>query len=277
MSSRAQVLNLRYFDSGGYGDLYLGQLRSNGGRVIVKFLREYRDRHARQAFDREVQILRRRLRGLVPVLSSDTNAQRPYYVMPYMAGGKLSNYAGRLSDEQLHAVARDLARILSNFHDSVGTHGDFKPANVLVAEDGKLNVADPSGNGFGCTMLFSQGVRGTPAYWAPEVSVKGISRAGDVHSYGATLYELVTGRIPREGQRLNPASEGYAVAPRIQEVIVCCCQDEADARPTMQEVVQMLEGTSWREIQDARKRTQDFLKGLGVIGAIVLGIAALIG
>ena len=217
------------------------------------------------------------MRGLVPILFSNTRAERPYYVMPYMSGGQLSGYAGRLSGQQLHSVALDLARILGNFHMSVGTHGDFKPANVLVSQDGKLNVADPSGNGLGCTMLFSQGVGGTPAYWAPEVSARGISRAADVYSYGATLYELVTWQRPRGGQRFEATSRQQAAAPKLWEIIVCCCQTDPKARPTMQEVVQMLEGASWADIQAARARVAEFLKGVGVVAGIALGIMALAG
>jgi len=277
MSSQVQVLNLRYFSSGGYGDLYLGQLSNNGAAVIVKFLREYKDRYTRQAFAREAGILRRRVRGLVPILFSNTHTERPFYVMPYMSGGQLSGYAGRLSGQQLHSVALDLARILGNFHMSVGTHGDFKPANVLVSPDGILNVADPSGNGLGCTMLFSQGVGGTPAYWAPEVSTRGISRAADVYSYGATLYELVTGQTPREGQGFGPTAWQQAMAPKLWEIIVCCCQPDPKARPTMEEVVQMVGGASWADIQAARARSAEFLKGVGVVAGIVLGIIALAG
>lgn len=277
MNSQVPVLNLRYFSSGGYGDLYLGQLSNNGVTVIVKFLREYKDRYTRQAFAREAGILGRRVRGLVPVLFSNTHTERPYYVMPYMSGGQLSRYAGRLSGQQLHSVALDLARILGNFHMSVGTHGDFKPANILVSPDGKLNVADPSGNGLGCTMLFSQGVAGTPGYWAPEVSTRGISRAADVYSYGATLYELVTGQAPREGQRFEPTPRQQAKAPKLWEIIACCCQTDSKARPTMQEVVQMLEGASWADIQAARARAAEFLKGVGLVAGIALGIIALAG
>src|ERR1700687_203990 len=260
MGSQAFVMNLRYLDRGGYGDLYVGNLSSNGMAVVVKFLREYKDPSARQTFAREVQILSRRLRGLVPLLSWNTSAERPYYLMPFLAGGQLSKYAGQLTEQQLHHVALELAHTLANFHGAVGPHGDFKPANILVSEDGKLNVADPSGNGLGCSIFFSQGVRGTPAYWAPEAATKGISRAGDVYSYGATLSE--------------PVAEGYADPPKILELISCCCEADANSRPTMQQVVRILEGASWADILEERKRGEGLLKLLGLIGGAALLIRA---
>ena len=152
----------------------------------------------------------------------------------------------------------------------VGTHGDFKPANILVSPDGKLNVADPSGNGLGCTVLFSQGVIGTPGYWAPEIGAKGISRAGDVYSFGATLYELLTGRPPREGCRPDATAEQFTHAPKIRELIDLCCQAAPGARPTMREVVRMFEGASWAEITEVRKRKEDLLKVLGVASGIAV-------
>lgn len=221
MSSQALVLNLQYLASGGYGDLYVGNLSNSGMTVVVKFLREYKDHHARQVFDREIQILRRRLRGIVPLLSWNTGVERPYYLMPYLTGGHLSRYAGRLPESQLYEVALDLARTLANFHFSVGTHGDFKPPNILVSEDGRLHVADPAGNGFGCTILFSQGVRGTPAYWAPEVVVK-VSLALGTYTRMAPRYTsyLQGGRHGRERDQTQlrraasslPRSENSSIA-----------------------------------------------------------------
>lgn len=276
MSSQPLVLNLKYLASGGYGDLFTGNLSSNGTTVVVKFLREYKDLHARQVFSREIQILKRRLRGFVPLLSWNIDAEQPYYLMPYLAGGQLSRYAGQLTDDQLSAIASDLARTLATFHAFVGTHGDFKPGNILVADDGTLNVADPAGNGFGCTMLFSQGVRGTPGYWAPEVAIKGISRAGDVYSYGATLYELLTGRPPQVSTPPDPTAEGYINARNIREVIGYCCQSEASSHPTMQDIIRILEGTPWAEILHERKRAKDFLKMCGFIGGAAVVLRALV-
>jgi serine/threonine-protein kinase len=161
--------------------LFIGQRDDNGSNVVVKYLREYRVDHARRAFKREVRILQRKLRGVVPLLFANADADRPYYVMPYLGGGTLTQYAGRLNDHQLQIIAVELAGILANLHAALEAHGDVKPDNVLVTHDGRLQVADPLGNGTVFTMLFSENHGGTPGYWAPEVRVGGsISRAGDV-------------------------------------------------------------------------------------------------
>lgn len=268
MRPECPVVNLRPFDAGGNGDLYLAQWRTNGVAVVVKVLREFADPHARKAFSQQVWILRRNVRGVVQLLFADTEAERPYYVMPYLGGGQLSRYAGNLDANRTYAVVLDLARTLANFHATVGSHGDYKPANLLVSCEGELKVADPAGNGFGCTMFLPQNPGGTAGYWAPEVAARGISREGDVYSFGATVYELVSGEPPRDGQRFKPTERQERAAPKLWEVIRCCCQANPKVRPTMVEVVRMLEGASWGEIQEARRRTEGLLKVIGVAAGI---------
>ena len=161
-------------------------------------------------------------------------------------------------DGQLHAVAMEIATTLATLHATNIAHGDIKPDNILITHDGHLRVADPLGNGVGCTMLFSHNRGGTPGYWAPEVCAGApISCPADVYSYGALLYELLTGRKPKDGQKFDPVSEGYVNAPIVVQVIVACCCNIPAARPTMEEVLRILRGEQWADIQAERKKRQD--------------------
>jgi len=269
------ILNLRPLGAGGNGDLYLGRRSDTGEYVVVKYLREHHLPHARKAFAREIRILGRQLQGLVPLLSSDLVSGRPYYVMPYLPGGPLTQYAGRLLDGQLHAVALEIATTLATVHTANISHGDIKPDNILVTHDGHLQVADPLGNGVGCTVLFSQNRGGTPGYWAPEVCAGApISCPADVYSYGALLYELLTGRKPQDGQKFDPVSEGYVNARTVVQVIVACSCNVPAARPTMQEVVRILRGEQWADIQADRKKRQEQVAAVCLFGTLAaLGIA----
>ena len=268
-----QVQIIRPLTSGGNGDLYIGRRNDNGELVVIKYLREYQSTHARQAFAREVRVLARGLPGLVQMLAANINADVPFYVMPYVTGGSLSTHAGRLTDNQLLTVAAEVGFTLASLHSAHIAHGDIKPDNVLVTHDGRLKVADPLGNGVGCTVLFSQHHGGTPGYWAPEVSAGAeISCAGDVYSYGALLYELLTGRKPQDGQRLATFLGGYA--PKIEEIIDACCQVMPDARPSIQEVLRIVRGERWVDIQAARKQNREFWTATAcVIGAVLVGAA----
>ena len=188
-------------------------------------------------------------------------------------GGSLTRYAGRLNDSQLHTIATEVAHSLVAVLAAFDAHGDIKPDNVLLSQDGQLQVADPLGNGANCTVLFAQNHGGAPGYWAPEIHAGGpISSAGDVYSYGAMLYQLLIGRRPQDGQRLDPTSEGYMNAPKIREIVGACCHFNPNARPSMQEVLRMLRGEQWADIQAARKQVQQL-----VAVACFIGIVALVG
>jgi len=270
-----QVVNLRQLGSGGNGDVSIGHRSDTGEYVAVKFLRDWRLQHAREGFEREVRVLARGVPGLVPLLAWDLTAQPPFYVMPYLEGGALTPYAGKLTDNQLQNVAVQLARTLANLHAAYEVDGDFKPDNVLVTQNGQVQVGDPLGNGTVFTMLFAKNRGGTPGYWAPEIRGGGsISRTGDSYSYGATLYHLLTGRRRLDGQPLDTSSEGYRNAPKIREAIAACCQLDPNARPTMQEVLRVLNGEQWADIQIERKQRQQLVAVVCVfVGLLLVGHA----
>jgi serine/threonine protein kinase len=279
VSTQIEAINLRPLSSGGRGDLFVGQLRDNGTPVVVKFLRESHLPHERHAFLREIKILTLGLAGMIRVFASVTSAERPYYIMEYLPAGCLTRYAGRLSEHQLLSVAMSLAETLANFHRFAGGHGDLKPDNILVSQDGLLKLGDPLGNGplgAGFSVLFSPDRGGTEGYWAPEIKTGAkVSPAADSYSFAATLFHLATGRRPIDGQNLDPTAHGFTGPEWLRELIVFCSQTDPKRRPSMNEVIQALKGKSWQAIyQD--KRQQQILSGLIVCGLALVGSALLL-
>ncbi len=267
-----QVVNLRQLYSGGNGDLFVGQRSDTHENVVVKFLRDFHLEGARRYFAREVRILRRGFSGVVPLLHADLDGPRPYYVMPYLPGGALTRWAGKLNEGQLRGVARAVAGTLARLHAAGIAHGDVKPDNILLSQDGQLQLADPLGNGWGCTVIFAVNRGGTPGYWAPEVAGGGsISKPGDVYSYGATLYHLATGHRPEDGRRLTLDEHSYVAPAEVREAIAVCCQANAQARPGMPDVLRILRGELWADIQAMRTK--------GVLGALIAAglVAVLLG
>lgn len=261
------VTDLQPLGSGGAGDVYLGRRSDTGERVVIKYLRECHLVDARRRFAREVRILRKKRRGLVPLLFADTAGPRPYYVMPYLPKGTLTALAGRLSDGQLRTVAFEVASALADLHAENIAHGDVKPDNILLSDDGHLQIGDPLGNGLGCTVLFADSRGGTPGYWGPEIRAGGqISSAGDVYSFGATLFHLAAGVCPRDGELLTIPPE-HAVSSRLRELVSLCCQSAPNARPTMADVLRMLKGVPWTTIQ-AERRTGKIL--FAIVGAVAI-------
>lgn len=262
----ADFANIQPLNAGSYGDIYLAFHVATGQQVVIKYLRDGHIDSVKRAFRREVKILSRQLPGIVELLASDLNANPPYYVMPYLRG-PLTAYAGRLNSDQLRAVATELATALASLHGQYISHGDIKPDNILVSWDGHLRVADPLGNGFGCTAFFSQNHGGTPGYWAPEVRRGAeINVMGDAYSLGATLYELATGQRPQDGLALQP---GPWVDSKIREIVLACCNQTPTLRPNMTEVIRLLRGESWSAIQERKRQN---LIGLCVVGVAIGGL-----
>jgi serine/threonine protein kinase len=260
------AINLHPWGSGGYGDLQSGWCPELGIPVVVKRLRDHRPA-ARKAFEREIRIHSKDRPGCIRNLFWNLRSTPPWYAMPLMSGGPLTRWAGMLSPDRLHNVALELARTVSQLHSDFITHGDFKPDNILVGDNGHLNVADPLGSGIGCTFLFSENSGGTKGYWAPEVAQGGpISQAADVFSYGATLYHMVTGTAPIDGQNLDPVANGYAVSAVLREVIVNCCQPDPALRPSMGDVIRMLRGERLANIRAQRRETVQIV----VLGSIAI-------
>ena len=275
MSNQIEAINLRPYSSGGRADVFLGNLRNNGTPVIVKFVRDSHLPKVRQAFLREIDIMSLQIDGMVSFIAANKTAERPFYIMEFLPGGTLAGYASRLGEPQLHAVAMWLAKTLSGFHFKAGAHGDLKPLNILVTQDGHLKLGDPLGNGIGLSVFFSPDKGGTEGYRAPEVVMGAApSLRSDTYSFAATFYHLVTGHAPVDGQNLDPAAYGFACPEWLRQLIILCSQPDPDSRPSINEILKALQGESWTSIY-AQRQKDTAIAGIVVLGIATLGLAAL--
>lgn len=260
-------------DSGGQGDVFLGRRSDTGEQVVVKVLRDAHIAKNRKSFEREIKLLNQGLRGVMPVLGFNLNTPTPFYVMPYFAGGSLEKWVGRLTAAQVRGVGLQLASIVGDIHKTGFIHGDIKPANLLPVQGGGLIVADPMGNGYGCTLCFSENVGGTPGYCPPEMGRGGtISAAGDVYSFGATLFHLFTGQRPSQHPPLEPSLIGQINDSLIREVIANCCRPASNERPTMERVRVALRDAESRVVDlNPTPWQQAIAAGLFIGGALLVG------
>ena len=278
MMEKPTFERIRLLNSGGRGDVYLGYIRSLNLFVAAKYLREWQIPQQRQAFFREIDTLRKQIPGMIRLLGFDKQANPPYYVMEYLPGGTLSQHAGRLYVHQLPSIAIALAKILADFHEKCGPHGDYKPDNILIAKNGQLRLGDPAGNGFGFSVLFAPARGGTPGYWAPEIRANArVSIQSDIFSFAATLFHLVTGQRPVDHQDFDPWRYGYHCHDALREAILLGTQSNPKSRPTLQQIIRLLGGESWETIQSSQKLQEEQRRnavGVAVAAGSLLALLA---
>ena len=189
--------------SGGMGQVFLGM--SAGGRPIaVKIIRTElaTDPEFRARFRREVAAAQK-VSGLFTalVVDADLDSPTPWLATAYVAGPSLTEAVrdhGPLPVCTVLALAAGLAESLSAIHAAGVVHGDLKPSNVLLAEDGPRVIdfgisqaAEASAASVPNLMI------GSPGYMSPEqVLGAEISPASDMFSLGAVLTFAATGQGP---------------------------------------------------------------------------------
>ncbi len=189
--------------SGGMGRVFLAM--SAGGRpVAVKIIRAElaADPDFRSRFSREVSAARR-VNGLFTalVVDADVDAQVPWLATAYVAGPSLAETVkdhGPLSAKSVLALAAGLAEGLNAIHAAGVVHGDLKPSNVLLAEDGPRVIDFGISHAAETAPLTHPGlVMGSPGFMSPEQALgKKVGPRSDVFSLGTVLAYSASGERP---------------------------------------------------------------------------------
>ena len=129
-----------------------------------------------------------------------------YLTMEYVEGEDLKGFirrAGHITTSKAIDIAAQISEGLSEAHRLGVIHRDLKPQNVMIDSDGNVRIMD-----FGLArFVASEGVTGsgvmlgTPEYMSPEqVELKEVDARSDLYSLGVIMFEMVTGRVPFEGE-----------------------------------------------------------------------------
>ena len=129
-----------------------------------------------------------------------------YIVMEYIEGKTLKQLIrekGRMNPHHAAEIAQQICKALVHAHKNHIVHRDIKPHNILVTKDGTAKVTD-----FGIaravtssTVTNTGSVIGSVHYFSPEQARGGyIDEKSDLYSLGIVLYEMVTGKVPFEGE-----------------------------------------------------------------------------
>ncbi len=149
--------------------------------------------------------------NIIRIVTVCTDPKNPYFVMEFFPAGSLKLRIMRKQfdfiNEHVHGILKKMATGLAYMNASGWVHRDVKPDNILVNAAGEVRIIDfalarriekPSLLG----KLFRKrgAVQGTYSYMSPE-QIRGLPLDGraDIYSFGASAYELVTGRPPFSG------------------------------------------------------------------------------
>jgi serine/threonine protein kinase len=176
-----------------------------GRTVAIKtFLHGFGSGDLQKQFLREAQIVGRLTHpyivGLYDIGANEDGV--PYLVMEYVEGKTLEKTLdnGPLPLERAAVWGADLASALSRAHQCKIIHGDVKPANILVTNEGQVKLGDFGIARFATQVSGSGSVLGTPAYLSPEQILGGKQDTrSDLFSLGIILYQMTTGVRPFDG------------------------------------------------------------------------------
>ena len=207
---------------GGMADVHSALDESTGALVAVKVFRDplLAGLEGEVRFGEVSALAGLRHPGLVELLDVGEDQGRPFCVMTLVDGPTLATRLerGQMPLEAVARVGSDLAATLAYVHGRGIVHRDVKPANVILAGDGRARLAD-----FGIAQLVdatrvtrSGFAVGTAAYLAPEqVNGGRISPAVDLYALGLLLLECLTGRREYDGPVLEAALARLHRRPRI--------------------------------------------------------------
>lgn len=243
---------IRELGRGGMGTVLLARNSISGELVAVKTLRaEFASNpQAQERFNAEARHLRAlRHPNIVPVLGWPESERVSYYVMPYCERGSLARLRGKpLGRDEVLGIAEPVAAALDHAHKQGVFHGDLKPGNILLGNEGQVYLAD---FGLARDMANPAPVKpgqdhceGTMPYISPAVAAGEVEDTRrDVYGLGALMYEMLTGRPPYQGSNSESirAEIRAGPPPRVLEV-----NPKADP-----ELVQV---TEWAMAREQRRR-----------------------
>jgi tetratricopeptide (TPR) repeat protein/tRNA A-37 threonylcarbamoyl transferase component Bud32 len=293
---------------GGMGKVYRVLDKELKEEVALKLIRPEiaKDEKTIERFKNELKFARKishRNIGRMYELMEDKGTH--FITMQYVSGQDLRGLirqTGQLTTGKAISIAKEICEGLIEAHHQGVIHRDLKPSNIIIDKDGNARILD-----FGIARsverkgITGAGVMiGTPEYMSPEqVEGKETDQRSDIYSLGVILYEMVTGRVPFEGDTpftvgvkhkseipKDPKELNEQISGDLSNVILKCLEKDKDkryqsAQEVRSELVNIADGipTTERVIPDKKPLTSREITvtfGLKKLFVPVLVVVALI-
>lgn len=241
---------LEKIGSGGMSVVYKARCHTLDRLVAIKVLKEEFafDENFVSKFKMEAQSAARLSHpNIVSVYDVVDENVYHYIVMELIEGITLKNYIekkGYLESKEAIGIALQVAQGMAAAHEQHIIHRDIKPQNIIISRDGKVKVAD-----FGIARAVSSQTMNATAvgsvhYISPEQARGGYcDERSDIYSFGITMYEMITGRVPFEGDNTvtvalahleDPVTPPSQYVPEmshaLEQIILKCTQKRPDRR-----------------------------------------------
>jgi len=300
---------------GGMGKVYKAHDTEIKEKVALKLLKPQiaADEKTIERFRNEIRLARKIVHKNVGRMYDLSKADGTYFItMEYIEGQDLRGLirqSRQLTVGTTINISKQVSEGLAEAHKLGVVHRDLKPSNIMIDKQGNARIMDfgiaRSVKGKGIT---GAGVMiGTPEYMSPEqVEVKEVDQRSDIYSLGVILYEMVTGRVPFEGETpLGIAMKHKGETPKdprelntqlpedFSRVILRCMEKDKEKRyqsagevrselekiekgiPTTEKIIPKRKPTTSKEITVTFSLKKLLIPGL-IVAALVIGAVIII-
>ncbi|WMC92219.1 Stk1 family PASTA domain-containing Ser/Thr kinase [Kineothrix sp. MB12-C1] len=241
---------LEKIGTGGMSDVYKAKCHKLNRYVAVKVLKQEFSENANfvSKFRVEAQAAAGLMHpNIVNVYDVGEENGIYYIVMELVEGITLKQYIekkARLSVKEAVSIAIQISMGIEAAHNNHIIHRDIKPQNIIISKEGKVKVTDFGIAKAATSNTITSNVMGSVHYTSPEQARGGYSdEKSDIYSLGITLFEMLTGRVPFNGETTvaiaikhiqepisSPREYISEIPVSVEQIVFKCCQKSPDRR-----------------------------------------------